>query len=273
MTNNLHTKSLAKAVWSLSLGLGLTTMSGMKKLLIPACLVLTTFVAQSLLSAQHGPKIEHVLVISVDGMHSQDLTKWVQSHPSSTLAKLAATAVNYINAFTTKPSDSIPATVGIFTGASAALGGMYYDDAWHRAWSPPGSSCTTIGTVIDLKEGIDINPDALDGGGGINPHKLPLDPNSGCTAVYPHNMMRVNTIFEVVSGAGMYTAYSEKRPSYELLNGPSGTGVQDLYTPEIAFDNPNANDTLKNVTKTENFDQLRVNSILNEINGRNHDGS
>src|SRR5262249_51086257 len=91
--------------------------------------------------------------------------------------------------------------------------------------------------------------------------------------VYPHNMLRVNTIFEVVRNAGMYTAYSEKRPSYDFLNGPSGTGVQDLYTPEIAYDNPNPNDTLKDVHKTESFDQLRVNSILNEINNLNSAGT
>jgi hypothetical protein len=248
----------------------------MKKTLISTCLLMAPFLGGSALRAQdesEGPQIKHVLLISIDGMHSQDLATWVWANPASTLAQLTATGVNYSNAFTTQPSDSIPATVGIFTGASPALGGMYYDDAWHRSWSPKGSSCTTIGTAIDLKEGIDINPDALDGGGGIDPNKLPLDPNSGCTPVYPHNMMRVNTIFEVVSDAGMYTAYSEKRPSYDFLNGPSGTGVQDLYTPEIAFDNPNPNDTLKSVAKTEAFDQLRVKSILNEINGLNHDGT
>src|SRR5436190_12900481 len=137
-----------------------------------------------------------------------------------------------------------------------------------------GTPCATIGTTIDLKEGIDIDPHALDGGGGIAESKLPrVSINGGCTAVYPHNMLRVNTIFEVVRAAGMYTAYSEKRPAYDFLNGPSGTGVQDLYTPEIAFDNPAANDTLKSVTKTEAFDQLRVVSILNEINGLNHDGT
>jgi predicted AlkP superfamily pyrophosphatase or phosphodiesterase len=100
--------------------------------------------------------MKSVLVISIDGMHSQDLSKWVQSNPSSTLAKLAATGVNYSNAFTTKPSDSIPSTVGIFTGGSPAIGGMYYDDAYNRAWfAPMDTTCSkSAGTVIDLKQGI-----------------------------------------------------------------------------------------------------------------------
>ena len=67
---------------------------------------------------------------------------------------------------------------------------------------------------------------------------------------------------------GGYTAYSEKRPSYDILNGPSGTGVIDLYTPEIAF-----NATISDLTKTKDFDELRVVSILNEIAGKDHSGT
>jgi hypothetical protein len=29
-----------------------------------------------------------------------------------------------------------------------------------------------------------------------------------------------------------------EHPAYEILNGPSGTGVQDLFTPEINSDAP-----------------------------------
>jgi hypothetical protein len=248
----------------------------MKKLSVSTCLLLTLVIGGPVLRAQNAPgatKITHVLVISIDGMHSQDLAKWVSANPSSTLAKLTATGVNYTSAFTTQPSDSIPSTVGIFTGASPALGGMYYDDAWHRAWSPPGSNCTTTGTAIDLKNGIDKNPlpPLPLAATSIDPNKLPLDPNNGCLPVFPHNMMRVNTIFEVISGAGMYTAYSEKRPSYDFLNGPSGVGVQDLYTPEIA--SYNLLDPTLDLTGIETFDDLRVASVLNEINELKHDGT
>jgi hypothetical protein len=244
----------------------------MKNLSISTSLLLTLFIGGSVLRAQNAPsatKITHVLLISIDGMHSQDLAQWVSANPSSTLAKLTATGVNYTNAFTTQPSDSIPSTVGIFTGASPSLGGMYYDDAWHRVWFPPKSACSTHGTPIDLKQGIDFNGNALDAGGGINPANLPLmlDASNNCVPVYPHQMIRVNTIFEVISGAGMYTAYSEKRPSYDFLNGPSGVGVQDLYTPEINFYN------LLVPAQIEMFDDLRVKSVLNEINELNHEGT
>jgi hypothetical protein len=218
--------------------------------------------------------VHRVLLISIDGMHSLDMANYIKANPGSTLAQLAASGMNYTAAATTKPSDSIPATAGIVTGGTPSVTGMWYDDAWHRAFSPPGSKCATVGTLINLKEGIDIDPSKLDGGGGIDPTKLPLNPAKGCTPVYPHNMLRVNTIFEVIkSSKGGYTAFSEKRPSYDFLNGPSGKGVDDLYTPEIAYNNPTANATLADVNKTEAFDDLRVTSILNEIHGHDHTGT
>jgi hypothetical protein len=216
--------------------------------------------------------IRQVLVISLDGTHSLDIAKYIEANPKSTLAQLSASGTTYHNAHTTKPSDSIPATAGIFTGGTPAVTGLYYDDAYNRKLSPAGSACATVGAVIDLKEGIDVNPAALDGGGGVDPKKVPLDPAKGCTPVLPHNLIRVNTVFEVIRAAHHHTAYSEKRPSYEFLNGPSGKGIEDLYTPEIAFSNPGANDTLKSLTKTIAFDELRVVSVLNEIHGKDHTG-
>ncbi|MEO8127528.1 MAG: alkaline phosphatase family protein [Bryobacteraceae bacterium] len=212
-------------------------------------------------------KTKRVLLISVDGMHSLDLANYIASNPNSTLALLTQNGYNYTNAASTKPSDSIPGTAGYVTGGTPAVTGMYYDDAYNRKWSPPGSACATVGAVVDLKQGIDKFPTLLDSG-GIDPAKLPLDPSKGCTPVYPHNMLRVNTIFEVIKATRQRTAYSEKRPAYDFLNGPSGIGVDDLYVPEIAFDN-----TLTDNLKTKNFDELRVVSILNQITGKDHTGT
>src|SRR5579864_2716148 len=182
-------------------------------------LILTVFTSAPLLSAD--TKIRRVLVVSIDGMHALDLALWVKKNPTSALGRLAMEGMMYTNASSTKPSDSIPSTVGIFTGASPGLGGMYYDDAYNRAWFPPGSNCAgPPGAVIDLKQGINL---ALDGSTGVDPTKVPMQLASGiCSPVLPHNMLRVNTVFEVVKSAHWRTAYSEKRPSYDFLNGPSG---------------------------------------------------
>src|SRR5437773_6124092 len=239
------------------------------------CLV-PVLVATAALGDDH--KIRRVLVISIDGMHALDFALWTKNNPASALANLAARGVNYTNATTTKPSDSIPATVGIFTGGSPDIGGMYYDDAYNRAWfAPTNLTCTGApGVVIDLKQGINAAP--IDGSGGVDPAKMPRQLVNGvCAPVLPHDMMRLNTVFEVVRSAGGRTAYSEKRPSYDILNGPSGRGVQDLYTPEIAcfpFTPPSGcNNALLFIATTEAFDELRVNSILNEINSLNSAGT
>ncbi len=245
--------------------------------ILPGLLCVSLAGAGSYLTAADGQgdqgNIRRVLVISLDGTHALDVANYIQANPHSTLAQLSAEGTTFTNAHSTKPSDSIPSTSGIFTGGTPAVTGMWYDDAYNRKWSPPGSACATTGAIINLKEGIDINPGALDAGGGIDPTKLPLDPSKGCTPVYPHNMIRVNTVFEVVREAKLHTAYSEKRPSYDFLNGPSGKGIEDLYAPEIAYLNPTANATLASVAKTEAFDELRVVSVLNEIQGKDHSGT
>jgi len=44
--------------------------------------------------------------------------------------------------------------------------------------------------------------------------------------VYPHTYLRVNTIFEAARAHGLRTAWSDKHPAYEILNGPSGAGAR-----------------------------------------------
>jgi hypothetical protein len=65
----------------------------------------------------------------------------------------------------------------------------------------------------------------------IDPANLPLSKN--CTPVYPHMFVKTNTIFEVAHEAGLATGWSDKHPAYDIVNGPSGAGVDDLFTPEI----------------------------------------
>jgi hypothetical protein len=83
--------------------------------------------------------------------------------------------------------------------------------------------------------------------------------------------LKANTIFEVVKAGGGRTAWADKHPAYDLVNGPSGHGVDDLYTPEIT--NVGGFDATVSVVCTAENDQLKVQAILNEIHGRTHDGA
>jgi hypothetical protein len=89
------------------------------------------------------PDYEHVLLISVDGMHAIDLANWVQYHPTSNFAKLANSGVIYPNAFTTAPSDSYPGMIAQVTGASPKTAGLFYDDSYDRTEYPSEASYTS----------------------------------------------------------------------------------------------------------------------------------
>jgi hypothetical protein len=211
--------------------------------------------------------VQRVLLISIDGFHAVDLANYVKTRPSSALARLSSRGITYTNASTSFPSNSWPGLTALITGGSSVSTGIIFENNYDRSLSPPGSNCATKGTPVVLDGSIDINNRMLDGGGGIDPKKLPLDPAKGCKPVYPHDFLRVNTIFEVIHEAGRHTAWSDKHLAYDFVNGPSGHGVDDLFTPEVR----NAS-AARNLAKMEEFDDLRVEALIHEIDGFDHTG-
>jgi Type I phosphodiesterase / nucleotide pyrophosphatase len=241
------------------------------------------------------PAARHVLLISIDGMHQSDLATYVRRHPASALAAIVRDGLQSTRAQTPVPSDSFPGMVGQVTGGNPSSTGVYYDDSWNRALLPAGTtSCAGVapGAEVTFFEQADRDPHALDAGQGLtglpdsilqmtgnpttllDPAQLPVDPRT-CTPVYPHSYLKVNTIFEVARAAGLRTAWSDKHPAYEILNGPSGGGVQDLFTPEINSDAPTSGSSIdwtKDNALTQRYDSYKVDAVLNEINGLDHSG-
>jgi hypothetical protein len=259
-------------------------------------------------------KIQHVLLISIDGMHSVDFSNCVKGVPDSgnqtycpNLATLSTTGVHYLTALAARPSDSFPGLTALVTGATPRSTGAFYDVSYDRSLSPPAKTTpygiiggkalcpSVVGTQVGFDEEIDVNLSKLDAGGGINPDFLPRDPRNNCAPVYPHTFIRVNTIFNVIHNAGLYTAWSDKHQSYELTKGPTGDGVDDFYAPEInsipvnlpvakynvqgcdplpdpgAAQSTNAwTDSFQNI---QCYDKLKVQAVLNWIDGKTHDGS
>jgi hypothetical protein len=245
-------------------------------------------------------QIKHVLLISVDGFHALDLSNYINTHGDSTLAALSRHGITYTNDFSSTPSDSFPGLTALVTGGSPTTAGFWYDVTYNRSVSPQltgnagvgstGGNCPgTIGGVVEYDEGIDADLTRLDGGGSINPAYLPRDPNNHCAPIYPHQYIRVNTIFEVVKSHGGRTAWTDKHPSYEWTNGPSGQGVDDLYNPEINsipvplkysgctpvnFPDTGIDDgwttDLKNI---QCYDQTHLEAVINQIDGYTHDRS
>jgi predicted AlkP superfamily pyrophosphatase or phosphodiesterase len=227
---------------------------------------LAAIAAAPALAAEPGSgKVRHVLLISVDGMHSVDLARFVAKNPDSVLAQLTGHGVTFSDAQATFPSDSFPGLAALVTGGTPRSTGLYYDDSYDRKLAA-ADACDKPGTEVDLTGDMDVDGKALDT--SVDAKKLPVDPARGCAPVWPHQYLRVNTVFEIVREAGGRTAWSDKHPVYEFVNGPSGKGVQDLYAPEI----DSAGEITGSVDKTIAYDDSKVRAILNEIAGMDHAG-
>jgi predicted AlkP superfamily pyrophosphatase or phosphodiesterase len=223
-----------------------------------------------------GKKIKHVLLISVDGLHSVDVANYVAAHPGSALAELSRHGVTFTNARTPALSDSFPGLLALVTGGSPVSHGLFYDVSYNRdIFDPTNTACSGgPGNMQVFDETIDKyvgNPPVSQN--VIDPTTLPnhIDANGKCVRLYPHNAIETNTIFEVVRASGGHTAWADKHPAYDLVNGPSGKGVEDLYTPEIT--NAGGFDATGSVVCTAANDSLKVAGILNEIKGLRHDGT
>ena len=210
-------------------------------------------------------QIQHVLLLSIDGMHAVDFYNCAHGIAGANngnpycpnMAALSRTAVNYVATSSSKPSDSFPGVAALMSGGSPKSTGLYYDVAYDRSLDAPaattgtglaGGTCMPFaaptGTTTDYDQGIDYDDTKLNGGapgaapteGGIasiDPQHLVRDPSQGCAPVYPWNFIRVNTIFGVVHAAGGYTAWIDKHASYSMVAGPGGISLNDYYSPEV----------------------------------------
>ena len=161
-----------------------------------------------------------------------------------------------------------------------------------------------------LLNGGNPTPNArVDDGGvaSIDPNRLERDPFNMCQPVYPWNFIRTNSIYGVIHAAGGYTAWSDKHAVYSLVSGPTGTNqpsnVDDYYSPEVNsnqiplklptgqplitagtfFDcstikpsgdaNTPGNDWTTDYDAIKCYDQLKVNAVVNWINGKNRLGT
>jgi hypothetical protein len=274
----------------------------------------------------HDSHIKRVLLVSIDGMHAVDFANCANGVAAvnngnpycPALAALAKKGINYVDASTSKPSDSFPGLTAIVTGGSPALTGVYYDVGYARNLDAPatttgngvaGGSCTPnstpTGTTAEYEEGIDLDQTLVNGGapgaaltdGGfasIDPQKLPRDPKNHCRPVYPWEFVRANSIFSVIHAAGGYAAWSDKHPAYSsVASGIGPSALDDFYAPEINSnvialpgiktptgiscasirDNGADNSAWTNsFANIQCYDTLKVDAILNEIDGKDHLG-
>ncbi|HEY1393771.1 MAG TPA: alkaline phosphatase family protein [Methylibium sp.] len=237
--------------------------------------------------------ISHALLISIDGLHQQDVANCISSNTCPNIASLANTGVTYTGANTPGLSDSVPGLAALVTGGSPKTTGLFYDDIYDRTlYSGVDLNCTgTQGVEVFLQEQVGIdgyNGGALahlDGGGDFNPQQIPRRKNASgaCLPVYPHEFTQTNTIFEVVRQniPGAFTAWADKHAwGTDWVNGPSGTGVNDFARTEINSDyntargqtTPAGYDFTNSPTQTKVFDHYHTQIVINQIDGLDSTG-
>ena len=174
------------------------------------------------------------------------------------------------------------------------------------AAGPCTPDAAPTGTTTEYEEGIDIDQTKVNGGapgaaltdGGIasiDPQRLVRDPSNGCNPVFPWNFVRANSIFSVIHQAGGYAAWSDKHPAYSsVASGLGPAALDDFYAPEINSNviglpgvttptgvscatilDPGSDLTAwtNSFQNIQCYDTLKVNAILNEIDGKNHLGT
>jgi hypothetical protein len=264
-----------------------------------------------------GNHVRNVLLLSVDGFHAVDLENCVTQNTCPNLKILSAHGITYTNASTTKPSDSFPGLLAQLTGGTSKSTGVFYDDSYDRTLFAPGGCTSGPGAEVNLAENADTNLHSIDGGVpasltglnsavAINPSNLPgQKANGSCMPLWPHNFVRTNTVFAVLHMHHQRTAWSDKHPAYDIINGKipttqplngPGTNVDDFFAPEINSDLSQANIGLINTELGPNFstapvptpvsgldftgtidgvewyDGIKVQATLNQINGLDHTG-
>jgi len=165
---------------------------------------------------------------------------------------------------------------------------------------------TPTGTTTEYEEGIDIDQTKVNGGapgaaltdGGIasiDTQRLVRDPHNGCNPVMPWDFVRANSIFSVIHQAGGYAAWSDKHPAYaSVASGLGPAALDDFYAPEInsiviglpgvttptgvscaTILDPNSDLTAwtNSFQNIQCYDTLKVDAILNEIDGKSHLGT
>ena len=248
--------------------------------------------AAGILNANHG--VPYCPTIAALGQTGSNYVAASTSKPSDSFPGLTAIITGGSPAFT-----------GVYydVAYSRDLDGPEVMTGNNNGPGPCPASVT--GFTTEYEEGIDIDQTKLNGGApgasltdgtiaSIDPHKLPRDPANGCQPVFPWEFVRANSIFSVIHQHGGVTAWSDKHPAYSsVASGVGPSALSDFYAPEInsnviplpGVTTPTGKscatvlDKGADLTAWTNsfeniqcYDTLKVNAVLNWIDGKTHLG-
>src|SRR5664279_1520974 len=123
----------------------------------PRKIALGLLAGMTISATAQAADVDHVLLISVDGMHALDVARYVEGNPNSALAELSKHGITYSNARTPADSDSFPGLLALVTGASPISHGFLHDVSYDRTlFDPTNVTCAGgAGNTIVYDESID----------------------------------------------------------------------------------------------------------------------
>ena len=154
---------------------------------------------------------DHVLIVSIEGLRAVNLANFVASHPESTLGELSRRGVTFTNAHVPWP-DSAAGLMAIVTGGSPISTGIFSGEGYDRALARSG--CAPSATELNLKaRSAEVRT-----------------ASAGCGVEAVHQLVRVNSMFDLVHAAGGRTAWADANAAHaDLLRGPSGSGLDEVF--------------------------------------------
>ncbi|MDP9051477.1 MAG: alkaline phosphatase family protein [Acidobacteriota bacterium] len=156
---------------------------------------------------------ERVLIISIDGLRAVNLANFVSSHPQSALAELSRRGVTYTNAHVAWP-DTAAGMMAIVSAGSPISTGIFSSEGYDRSLQRDGKGCERGASALNFAAG----------------HVELLKPESGCGTQQAHDLVRVNSVFDLVHAAGGRTAWADANAVYaDLLLGPYGKALNDVF--------------------------------------------
>ncbi|NHN57374.1 alkaline phosphatase family protein [Calidifontibacter sp. DB0510] len=178
-------------------------------------------------------------------------------------------------------------------GKPATGGDVIYDSPDDALAKVPDFLNPSNGTYPSFDENgsvypgdVDKNPAAImrlrNNASSFNASTFPVDPAT-CRPIMPWDYVGDNSMFQVIHRAGLRTAWSDKHAVYLSFNGPGSNGksIDDFFGPEIdsqavepnGVPYPQDDDWAHIDAATKQYDNYKVQAILNEIDGKGHSGT
>jgi len=194
----------------------------------------------------HKSPTAHVLLISVDGLHQSDLEWYVRAHPRLGAGKAGGRRRRVHRRTDADPVGFVPGHGCAGDRRQSAYGGRLLRRRVQAtrcclrerppagAGPPEGKSSTTPRTTstrnaLDAGQGLTGLPNSILEMTGqpqtlLSAATLPVDPQS-CKPIYPHEYLKVNTIFEVAHEQGLRNGLVGQAPGIRS----SGRAVGDWH--------------------------------------------